>query len=149
MKVGRGQPRDKVGDRRGLVGCVQILIPDLAPLSGCDATNPEPWATPDNPRGVLMNTTTGAVDTRKVHELSLPYVAPPLSLNDRRCRQQHAAVVKEARHAAWAVCRAAKLGSHQLVMVTLHYRPGVVYGRKAARRRRDEDNLVASSKAFL
>lgn len=81
-----------------------------------------------------------------VHELDLPYVRPPLGLNDRRNRYAHAAEVKVLRHAAATVCRAARLGRHERVRVTLHYRPGIVLGRKAVRRGRDADNLVASSK---
>lgn len=71
--------------------------------------------------------------------LYLPYDRPPLSLNDRRNRHQHAREVREVRRAVQLIARAARLGRHDHVTVALHYAP-------ARGGRRDTDNLVATLK---
>ncbi len=69
----------------------------------------------------------------------LPYDRPPLSLNDRRNRYQHAREVREVRGSVALVARAARLGRHDHVTVEMHYVP-------AKPGRRDVDNLVATLK---
>lgn len=81
-----------------------------------------------------------------MHELDLPWPAPPLNLNDRRGRHDHASLVRAVRQDVGTIAQAARMGRHKRVRVTLHYRPGVVMGQKAVRRRRDEDNLQATAK---
>lgn len=72
--------------------------------------------------------------------LGLPWETPPLSLNDRHpnpiVQAKEVAAVRES--AGWAA-KGARLGSHDRVRVTLHYRP-------LRRGRRDVDNLVGTLK---
>lgn len=72
--------------------------------------------------------------------LELPWRAPPLSLNHRHNPWEKAALTRELRKAAWARARQAKIGRHEHVAVTLHWRPG-------RRGTYDEDNPMPTLKA--
>lgn len=79
--------------------------------------------------------------TTEPARLVLPYPTPPLSLNHRHNRWQHAALTKQLRHDAWALAKQAKLGGpHPRVEVVLHWRPG----RKGTY---DEENPAPTLKA--
>lgn len=74
------------------------------------------------------------------HTIELPYLTPPLSLNDRMHRQAKARITRRVRLEVALLARSARLprgAGH--VTVTLHYAP-------RDDRRRDTDNLVATSK---
>ena len=75
------------------------------------------------------------------YELPLPWSKPPLSLNHRRGWRANAALVKEVRHAGWALARSSGVGPHERVRVELHYRP-------RDRRTRDDENPVPTLKAL-
>lgn len=72
--------------------------------------------------------------------IGLPWETPPLNLNNRWPNEiVKAKAVAEVRESAGWVAKGARLGTYGRVRVTLHYRP-------LQRRRRDEDNLVATLK---
>lgn len=74
-----------------------------------------------------------------VYRLDLPWETPPLSLNDRRHWAAQAQLVSTVREIAGWRAKGANIGRHDRVRVTLNYQP-------LDRRRRDEDNLVATLK---
>lgn len=76
------------------------------------------------------------------HVIDLPWSKPPLNMNDRRNRWEHARVVKSVRAAGAWLSRGAGLGSYERVRIQLHYRP-------ATRRGRDNENLVATQKPLI
>lgn len=76
----------------------------------------------------------------EICELILPWVSPPLSLNDRRNRWAHARKVAEVRQAAFVLAKHAHLGPYGRVQVALHYRP-------RDRRIRDTENPTPTLKA--
>lgn len=88
----------------------------------------------------------GAWARGRVETLAMPYSRPPLNLNDRRNRREHAAVVARLRRDAQIVCRAAHLGRWQLVRIGLFWQPGLEFGKPTGARTRDAENLVASQK---
>lgn len=74
------------------------------------------------------------------HTIDLPWVSPPLSLNDRHNRHVHARKVRHIRDTTHTLALAAKLPRGvKHVSVQLHYAP-------RDNRRRDTDNLVATLK---
>lgn len=72
-------------------------------------------------------------------QLTLPWTKPPLSLNDRMTWQVKSTWAKTLRRTAWALAKQAKLPPLGACDVVLVYVP-------RDRRRRDEDNLVATLK---
>jgi crossover junction endodeoxyribonuclease RusA len=74
--------------------------------------------------------------------LDLPYLRPPLSLNDRQHRQAHARKVAQVRRDVRWLVRAAGIPPLRRAAVQLHYRPGTT-------RRRDVDNLMPTGKPCL
>jgi len=75
--------------------------------------------------------------------VTLPYLRPPLSLNDRyqtpAGRAVHSATVRRIRADVALLIRNAKIPPQESVHVRLHYRP-------KDNRRRDADNLIATQK---
>lgn len=74
------------------------------------------------------------------YSIPLPWVNPPLSLNDRMNRYARARVTREVRGDAQLLAKSYRVergAGH--VVVELHYQP-------CTRRRRDTDNLVATLK---
>ena len=74
--------------------------------------------------------------------LRLPYTTPPLSLNQRLHHMAAARVKAALKDKTWALCVLAKIPACEHIRVTLHYVP-------RDNRRRDADNLVATSKVCL
>ncbi|MGE3449744.1 MAG: hypothetical protein AB7H92_19415 [Microbacteriaceae bacterium] len=74
-----------------------------------------------------------------VHEIRLPWPAPPLSLNDRGDWRARARRTKAVRRTAAAFVRAARIPHAERIRVTLTYHP-------RDRRTRDSDNVVATLK---
>jgi crossover junction endodeoxyribonuclease RusA len=74
------------------------------------------------------------------YELELPWLSPPLSLNDRRHWRANAAKVRTVREAAHVLAKQARIGPCERVRVTLHYRP-------RDRRVRDAENPTPTLKA--
>ena len=78
----------------------------------------------------------------KTVEIPLPWTSPPLSLNHRRNRWAHAALVAEVRKAGFVLAKHHRLGGPwPQIVVTLHYAPRV-------RRTRDADNPVGTLKVL-
>lgn len=75
------------------------------------------------------------------HHIDLPWSKPPLSLNYRMNRWDHARTVKEVREAGAWLAKQHKLGSHERVRVSLHIQP-------RDRRVRDDENPVPTLKAL-
>jgi crossover junction endodeoxyribonuclease RusA len=75
-----------------------------------------------------------------VHELTLPYASPPLSLNHRHSRWAEAKLVKQLRRDAWVMARHARIGPYERVAVTLHWQP-------ARRGTYDQENPTPTLKA--
>lgn len=75
----------------------------------------------------------------RVHELTLPWSTPPLSLNDRQHWSARARTVAEVRETVAWLARAHRIGRHDRIRVGLIYVP-------ACRRVRDSDNLAATYK---
>lgn len=73
--------------------------------------------------------------------IDLPWSKPPLSLNYRMNRWDHARVVKEVREAAAWMAKQRKIGAHERVQVALHIQP-------RDRRARDDENPVPTLKAL-
>lgn len=73
------------------------------------------------------------------HVIELPWIVPPLSLNDRHHWAKKAKKVRMIRQTAGWLTKAANLGTCDRVRVQLHYQPAV-------RRNRDSDNLAATYK---
>lgn len=69
----------------------------------------------------------------------LPWTTPPLSLNDRYSRFDHARITAEVRRDTGWIVKARKVGQHEHVTVELRYQP-------KRRGRLDADNLVATLK---
>ena len=74
--------------------------------------------------------------------LRLPYTTPPLSLNQRLHHMVKARITVDVKDATGLLVRAAKVPACEHIRVTLHYVP-------RDNRRRDADNLVATSKVCL
>ena len=78
--------------------------------------------------------------------LTLPWDAPPLSLNDRGqtrgARAAKSATTAEVRHAVKILAKGERIPACHAVHVQLHWRPKV-------NRRRDADNAVATLKPSL
>jgi crossover junction endodeoxyribonuclease RusA len=72
--------------------------------------------------------------------LELPWSSPPLSLNHRRHWRATANLTRAVRDATHVLAREARIGRHERVRVTLHYRP-------RDSRVRDEENNVPTLKA--
>lgn len=75
-----------------------------------------------------------------LYELTLPWTAPPLSMNHRRHWRATAEKTKEIRDAAHVLAKQARIGASPRVAVTLHYRP-------QSRRVRDAENSTPTLKA--
>jgi crossover junction endodeoxyribonuclease RusA len=78
-------------------------------------------------------------------DIPLPWLTPPLSLNDRRNRWSNARLVKDVRASAYILAKSHRLhagGPWPKITVTLHYAPQVS-------RVRDSDNLVATEKPLV
>ena len=75
-----------------------------------------------------------------VFELQLPWTSPPISLNHRRHWRATANLTRAVRDATHVLAREARIGRHERVRVTLHYRP-------RDKRIRDEENNVPTLKA--
>lgn len=73
-------------------------------------------------------------------ELTLPWTAPPLSLNHRRHWRANAVRVRQVRDTTCVLARQARIGSWGRVQVTLHYQP-------RDRRVRDAENPTPTLKA--
>lgn len=75
-----------------------------------------------------------------VFELDLPWTSPPLSLNHRRHWREAAALTRSVRQAVHVLAVQARIGRHDRVRVTLHYRP-------RDQRVRDSENPAPTLKA--
>lgn len=73
------------------------------------------------------------------YRLDLPWETPPLNLNDRHSKIVEARRIAAVRRDVGWVAKAARMGTHDRVQVTLNYRP-------LRSGRRDADNLVATLK---
>lgn len=71
--------------------------------------------------------------------IDLPWITPPISLNDRGHWATRSAKVSSVRITTGWLVKAARIPAQQRIRVTLHYRPGTA-------RRRDADNLTATYK---
>lgn len=71
--------------------------------------------------------------------IPLPWIKPPLSLNDRQHWRAKAATVKSVRATATLLARSYRPTPRERAIVTLHYRP-------RDNRRRDNLNLAATLK---
>jgi crossover junction endodeoxyribonuclease RusA len=95
-----------------------------------------------SPRGLVVAAACGGgpVTAAIVYELDLPWTAPPLNLNHKHRWYVHVKKVREVREAACVLAKAARIGPHRKVRVTLHYRP-------RDRRTRDVENPTPTLKA--
>lgn len=76
-----------------------------------------------------------------VYRIDLPWTKPPLSMNDRMHYMATARITRRIRSTtAWLAKEAKVPTGCEFVTVCLHYRP-------RDKRRRDEDNLIATGKA--
>lgn len=73
------------------------------------------------------------------YRLDLPHGRPPLTLNQRLHWAARSRTTRELRQTVTWLAKAAQIPAAEHVTVTLHYAPG-------DNRRRDDDNLVATSK---
>ena len=71
--------------------------------------------------------------------IPLPYDKPPLSLNQRQHWAAKARETARVRMDVGMILKVARIGTQEHLRVSLHYRP-------RDKRRRDEDNLVATLK---
>lgn len=83
-----------------------------------------------------------AANSLRSWRLELPYVKPPLSLNDRRPRMVIWRDQHNLRNQVRYLARAAKIPRLDRIDVALHYEP-------TDRRTRDQDNLVATLKPAI
>lgn len=74
--------------------------------------------------------------------VDLPWVTPPLSLNDREHWGRKAAKVSHVRETTGWLVKAARIPAQPRIHVVLHYLPGTAV-------RRDRDNLVATLKPCI
>lgn len=78
--------------------------------------------------------------------LDLPWLKPPLSLNDRGqtpgARQQRSRITAEVKAEVVTLAKAAKIGPQSAIHVRLHW-------RVPTKHRRDPDNLVATLKPCI
>ena len=86
--------------------------------------------------------TTETVAGQQKWWIRLPYLRPPLSLNDRPHWRTRARITKQLRAETATLARAHRVGRHQRIHVELVYRP-------AYARHRDADNTVPTLKPCI